>query len=160
VRERAGFALRFERVQAFYAEAVRISEQNVELARRGYAALNDAFKTGDFLPAIQEFCDPEIVLRPSGILPESSAMYGHEGMLRFVTLQTEAFEEFSVEPQEVIDAGDRVVVPIRFGGRARYTGLEVAFEVVHVWTARDGKWTRLDMYVSKAEALEAVGLGE
>jgi ketosteroid isomerase-like protein len=52
------------------------------------------------------------------------------------------------------------VVPIRFGGRARYTGLEVAFEVVHVWTARDGKWTRLDMYVSKAEALEAVGLGE
>jgi ketosteroid isomerase-like protein len=137
-----------------------MSPENVELARRAYAALNDAFKTGDVLPAIQEFCDPEIVLKPSGIPPESSEMYGHEGMLRFVTLQTEVFEEFSVEPQEVIDAGDRVVVPIHFGGRARYTGLEVAFEVVHVCTARDGKWTRVDIYVSKTEALEAVGLDE
>jgi ketosteroid isomerase-like protein len=72
----------------------------------------------------------------------------------------EAFEQFWVEPQEIIDAGDKVIVPVRFGGRARHTGLEVRFEVVHVCTARDGKWTRIDMYVSKADALEAVGLRE
>jgi ketosteroid isomerase-like protein len=137
-----------------------MSQENVELARRGYAALNDAYQTGEFLSAIHQFCDPEIVLKPSGILPESSEMHGHEGLLRFAALQTEAFEEFWVEPQEFIDAGDRVVVPVRFGGRARHTGLEVVFEVVHVCTAHDGKWTRLDMYVSKAEALEAVGLRE
>ena len=68
--------------------------------------------------------------------------------------------EFWVEPQEFIDAGERVVVPIRFGGRAQHTGLGVVFEVVHVCTARDGKMTRVDMYVSKAEAFEAVGLRE
>ena len=135
-----------------------MSLTNVELVKRGYAALNEAVKTGDFLPAIQEFCDPEIVLKPSGILPDSGEMRGHQGMLRFITVQTEAFEEFSVEPQEFIEAGDFVVVPIRFGGRARYTGLDVAFEVVHVCTARDSKWTRVDMYLSKAEALNAVGL--
>jgi len=77
-------------------------------------------------------------------------MHGHEGLLRFAALQTEAFEEFWVQPQEMIDAGDRVVVPVRFGGRAQHTGLEVVFDVVHVCTARDGK----------AEALEAVGLRE
>ena len=137
-----------------------MSQENVELARRGYAALNEAYQTGEFLSAVQEFCDPEIVLRPSGILPESSEMRGHEGLLRFAGLQTEAFEEFWVEPQEFIDAGDRVVVPVRFGGLAQHTGLEVVFDVVHVCTARDGKWTRIDMYVSKAEALEAVGLWE
>ena len=137
-----------------------MSQENVELARRGYAALNDAYRTGDFSAAIEEFCDPEIVLTPSGILPESSEMHGHEGLLRFAALQTEAFEEFWVQPQEMIDAGDRVVVPVRFGGRAQHTGLEVVFDVVHVCTARDGKWTRIDMYVSKAEALEAVGLWE
>ena len=135
-----------------------MSQENVELARRGYAALNDAYRTGHFQPAIHEFCDPEIVLKPSGILPESSEMHGHEGLLRFAALQTEAFEEFRVEPQEFIDAGDKVIVPVRFGGRAQHTGLEVRFEVVHVCTARDGKWTRIDMYASKAEALEAVGL--
>jgi ketosteroid isomerase-like protein len=87
-------------------------------------------------------------------------MYGHEGMRRFIALQTEAFEGFWVEPQDYIDAGDQVVVPLRFGGRARYTGLDVAFEVVHVLTMGDRKWTRVDMYVSKAEALKAVGLSE
>ena len=92
-----------------------MSQENVELARRGYAALNDAYRTGDFSAAIEEFCDPEIVLTPSGILPESSEMHGHEGLLRFAALQTEAFEEFWVQPQEMIDAGDRVVVPVRFG---------------------------------------------
>jgi ketosteroid isomerase-like protein len=135
-----------------------VSEENVELARRGYSALNDAYRTGDFQRAMEEFCDPEIVLTPSGVLPESSEMRGHEGMARFVALQTEAFEEFWVEPLDFIDAGDRVVVPVRFGGRASHTGLDVAFEVVHVLTARDGKWTRIDMYVSTDEALKAVGL--
>ena len=137
-----------------------MSRENVELVRRGYAALNEALATGESRGAIEEFCDPEIVLKPSGLLPESSEMHGHEGMVRFVTLQTEAFEAFRVEPQEFIDAGDKVVVPIRFGGRAEYSGLAVSFEVVHVCTTRNGRLTRLDMYPNKAEALAAVALGE
>jgi ketosteroid isomerase-like protein len=137
-----------------------MSQENVELARRGYETLNVAYKTGNFQDAFERFCDPDIVLTPSGILPESSQMHGHEGMVRFATLQTEAFDDFWVEPQAFIDAGDRVVVPVRFGGRAHHSGLDVAFEVVHVLTARDGKWTRIDMYASKAQALEAVGLSE
>jgi|SRR5438270_4823055 len=137
-----------------------MSQANVELAREGYEALNEAYRTGNFRDALERFCDPAIVLTPSGILPESSEMRGHEGMLRFVSLQSEAFDDFWVEPHAFIDAGDRVVVPIRFGGRAQHTGLDVAFEVVHVLTAHDGKWRRIDMYPSKDEALEAVGLVE
>jgi ketosteroid isomerase-like protein len=137
-----------------------MSQENVELARRGYETLNQAYKTGNFQDAMERFCDPGIVLTPSGILPESSQMQGHEGMVRFATLQTEAFDDFWVEPQAFIDAGDRVVVPVRFGGRAHHSGLAVVFEVVHVLTARDGKWTRIDMYANKSEALEAVGLSE
>jgi ketosteroid isomerase-like protein len=135
-----------------------MSRENVELARRGYAALNEAYKTGDFLPALNAFCDPQIVLKPSGILPESSEMHGHQGILQFAAVQTQAFDGFWVEPKEYIDAGDRVVVPVRIGGRASYTGIEVEFGVVHVLTVRDRKWTRVDMYRSKAEALKAVGL--
>ena len=137
-----------------------MSQENLELARRGYETLNEAYKTGSFQDALERFCDPGIVLTPSGILPESSQMQGHGGLVRFITLQTEAFEDFWVEPQAFIDAGDRVVVPVRFGGRAHHSGLDVEFEVVHVLTARDGKWTRVDMYPTKSEALEAVGLSE
>jgi hypothetical protein len=45
-------------------------------------------------------------------------------------------------------------------GRARYTGLRVHFDLVHVLTGRDGKCTRLDIYLSESEALKAVGLPE
>src|SRR5437879_1104928 len=137
-----------------------MSRENVENARRAYEALNHAYKTGDFMPALEKFCDPDIVLTPSGMLPESSEMHGHDGVVRFAAVQTEAFDDFWIEPQEFIEAGDRVVVPVRFGGRASHTGIDVAFEVVHVCTSRNGKWTRVDMYASKSEALEAVGLEE
>jgi ketosteroid isomerase-like protein len=135
-----------------------MSRENVELAQRGYAAFNAAYRTGEFLPAIEEFCDPEIVLTPSGLLPESSEMHGHAGVLQFTKLQAEAFEEMSIEPQDYVDAGDRVVVPVRLGGRARHTGIEIDFSFVHVLTIREGKLARIDVYRGKSEALEAVGL--
>ena len=75
-------------------------------------------------------------------------------------MHAEAFEEFGLEPQEYIDAGDRVVVPLRFGGRARHTGLDVSFEIAYVVIARDDKPTRLDAYLNKAEALKAVGMAK
>jgi ketosteroid isomerase-like protein len=106
------------------------------------------------------FCDPDIVLTPSGLLPESSEMRGHDGVLRFLASQTAVFDDFRVEPQAFINAGDKVVVPVRFGARASHTGLQVHFEVVHVCTARNGRWTRIDMYATESEALKAVGLAD
>jgi ketosteroid isomerase-like protein len=55
---------------------------------------------------------------------------------------------------------EEVVVPLRVGGRARYTGLQVHFNLVHVLTGRDGKCTRLDIYLTESEALNAVGIEE
>jgi ketosteroid isomerase-like protein len=137
-----------------------MSEENVETARRTYATLNVALATGEFREGIETFFDPEIVIKPSGTFPETSELHGHEGVLRFLAGNTEPFEDFRVEPQEFIDAGDSVVVPVHFGGRAIHTGIEVSFDAVHTWTARGGKWIRLDLHRSKAEALEAAGLEE
>jgi ketosteroid isomerase-like protein len=60
----------------------------------------------------------------------------------------------------LIEAGDKVVVPLRFGGRAAHTGLPTYFDVVHVCRTREGKLTRVDVYASQSEALKAVGLEE
>jgi ketosteroid isomerase-like protein len=133
----------------------------VEFARRGYATLNETLKSGVVdLSAIEETWTPDCVLRPSGLLPESAEMHGHEGIAQFVTAQMEAFEEMEVEAVEFLDAGDRIVVPIRFGGKARHTAIEVNFAVVHVMTVPEGNVARLDMFRDKAEALEAEGLRE
>jgi ketosteroid isomerase-like protein len=140
-----------------------MSQENVDAARRFYAALNDAYKSGNvdhLRPIADELWDPEIVLRPSGRLPEVGEWHGHEGVLRFVANQMEAFTEMWFEVDEFIDSGDLLVLPARFGGRARHTGIEVEFRVAHVISMDEGRARQIDMYQSKAEALEAVGLSE
>ena len=52
-------------------------------------------------------------------------------------------------------AGVRIE-PLNRLGRA--SGLEVDMHFAQVWTVRDGKQTRMEMYADPAEALEAVGL--
>ena len=131
-----------------------MSQEDVEVARRGYAAINQMLARGVVDRAlIEELWTADTVLRPAGILPESSEMNGREGIARFMSTQMEAFDELRVEPVEFIDAGERVLVPIRFGGKARYTGMEVAFFVVQVVTVREGKCSRIDMFRERAEAL-------
>jgi ketosteroid isomerase-like protein len=140
-----------------------MSEENVELVRRGYDALNSAYSTGDvndWLPFLEDHYHPDVVLKTSGMFPETAEMHGHSGILRFIATQMDAFQKMWIEPQEFIDAGNRVVVPVRFGGEARHTGLEVEFSVVHVTSVRAGKVARIDMYRNKADALEAAGLTE
>ena len=52
-----------------------MSEENVEIVRRGFAILNEAYRAGDASicrPYLEEYCDPDLVLEPSGTLPDSS----------------------------------------------------------------------------------------
>jgi ketosteroid isomerase-like protein len=80
-------------------------------------------------------------------------------MLDFMAEQMKAFADgsMSMTALDFIEAGDRLVVPYRFGGRARYTGLDVEFQFVHVYTMRDGLLTRLEVHPDMAAALEASG---
>lgn len=135
-----------------------MSAENVELARRYYEALNAAYKTGEIRAFVETTCDPEIIIQPSGFLPETSEVHGHEETIKFISAQQEAFESLSLEPQEIIDAGDVVVVPVRLGGRARHTGLEMEFSFVQVATVRAGKTARIEVYTEMADALKAAGL--
>jgi ketosteroid isomerase-like protein len=140
-------------------------QREMEFARRGYAALSDAYRKGnidDFEPVLAEFCDPKIVLVPAGVFPDSRMVQGWEAFLGLAAEQMQAFEKGSMwmEPLEFIDAGDRLVVPYRFGGRGRHTEIEVEFSFAHVVTMREGRAVRIDVYETKQEALEAAGLTE
>ena len=139
-----------------------MSAQDIENARAGYELMNEAYRRGDvevFRPHLERFCAAGVVFEPAGILPESTGTrHGYDGMLDFMAEQMKAFTEGSmrIEPLEFIDLGDRLVVPYRFGGRARYTGLHVDFAFAHVFTIRDGKCVRIDVLPDKAAALAVV----
>jgi ketosteroid isomerase-like protein len=137
-----------------------VSQENVEIVQRTYERVNNAYQTGDYQGTIEDYCHPDVVLRTSGMFPETGEYRGYDGLREFMMNQAEAFEEMWVQPAEFINAGDQVVVPLRFGGTARHSGIDATFSVVHVLTLRDHKIARLDMYQSRHEALKSVGLSE
>src|SRR5262245_35087768 len=142
-----------------------MSQEDVEHAREGYAVLNEAYRRADpslFQPILEAYWGRAVVLEPAGVLPDSSPRphRGWDGFLHFIANQMEAFSEGWVEADEFIDRGDYLVVPYRFGGRARHTGLPVEFSFVNLFTLRDGKVTRCEIHRTGAEALEAAGLSE
>jgi ketosteroid isomerase-like protein len=140
-----------------------MSQENVAIVRRAYEVVNETYRTGEFTAwneLLEQVVAPEIVLKPSGRFPQTDEWRGRDALRQFVVDQMEAFEAGTmwVETREYIDAGDRVIAPSRFGGRARHTGIEVDFEVTHSWKMRDGRVVRLEMFATKEEALEAAGL--
>jgi ketosteroid isomerase-like protein len=49
---------------------------------------------------------------------------------------------------------------VRTSGTARQSGAPVEISVAHVFTLQDGRITRLEVFLDRHEALEAVGLSE
>jgi ketosteroid isomerase-like protein len=49
---------------------------------------------------------------------------------------------------------------MRQRGRSNVTGVAVEMLLAQVWTMRDGKQSRMEMYSDPADALNAVGLSE
>ncbi len=72
----------------------------------------------------------------------------------------DAWEELEVAVEEVIDAGDRVFLTAHHRGRGRRSGVDIDTRLYAVYTLRGGRIVREDEYAERAEALEAVGLGE
>jgi ketosteroid isomerase-like protein len=71
----------------------------------------------------------------------------------------EVWDEFRMEPDDVLDGGDRVVAVGRWVGKG--SGIEVHRPVADVFTLPDGRVVRAEFgFTDRAEALEAAGLSE
>ena len=135
-----------------------MSEQNVETIRRMY----ERWLEND--PSLFEAFDPEIELHPdpgAHWVGVDDIYRGHDGVRSYMAHVYEAFEDYRPEVEDVLDAGDRVVTLAIEHGRGKRSGARVeAARTAHVWTMRSNKATRVDLYLDRAEALEAVGLSE
>jgi ketosteroid isomerase-like protein len=130
-----------------------MSQENVEIVRRGY----EAFNRGDF-DAAMEVVHPEIeFVLPGGEAP----LTGKEAVRAW--MEPDAFEEQEIEPLEFTVNGDRVLVRTRVRARGAGSGMELEVQVCAVWTLdADGRATRVESFGAgeDAKALEAAGLSE
>jgi ketosteroid isomerase-like protein len=90
--------------------------------------------------------------------PEQQVYEGVDGTRAFLSEWVEAWEDWELELEGLYDAGDKVVALVYQRGRSKAAGMPVEMYFAQVWTLRDGKVSRMDMYSDRAEALEAAGL--
>ena len=133
-----------------------MSQENVEIVRIGYerfaetGEITDEAVTADFVWDMSNFHG----------WPEQQVYEGADGAQAFLRAWTDAWEDWELEVDALRDAGDKVVALMRQHGRSKAAGMPVEMVFAQVWTVRDGREARMDMYSDRAEALEAAGLSE
>ena len=86
---------------------------------------------------------------------------GREGFVEWLLTWTGEFEDWSIQVEQWIDAGDDLVVALtRQSATGRHSGVPVELLVGQVFELEDGRLVRVTNYATHAEALEAAGLRE
>lgn len=120
---------------------------SVDATRRAY----EAFARGD-LDAVVADMHPDIEWHQAEGLPHGGFYRGVDAVRRaiFDPLADEWWDEFSADPDELLDAGDEVVVLGRYRGRAKGTGKPLDIPFVHIWSFRDGRAWRFRQFLDTA----------
>ncbi len=131
-----------------------MSQENVEIVRAVY----ERWSEGDFSTA--DLFDPHVVfvLRPE--FPDAGAYLGAQAVATYMRGFLEPWRHLTIEAEEVIAAGDSVLVGVRQHGVGSTSGVPTEFRYFHLWSFRGPKVIRLESFRERAEALEAAGLSE
>ncbi|MEK6328482.1 MAG: nuclear transport factor 2 family protein [Actinomycetota bacterium] len=138
-----------------------MSQENVEIVR----SLADEFQHRQHERAF-EFYDPEIEWDATNVgqlIPDLAGVYrGYEGVRTYWRRWLSAWSDLHFEVQDVVDAGDQVVLLVRNQRQwGRHSGIATEFPPYGmVFTFRGGKVIRWQSYPDQESALEAAGLSE
>jgi ketosteroid isomerase-like protein len=106
------------------------------------------------------FLDPEVEWVNPPYAAEPGTRRGQAAFEEAAASVSGAFDEFRFEDDELIDAGERVLILSTVVVHGRGSGVEHRQPQGYIWTLRDGKAIRLEWFNSHAEAIEAAGLRE
>ena len=118
----------------------------------------DAFDRGD-VEAMVELLAHDVEWHAPDSLPWGGTRHGHDGVRVFRDLLDEHVDAGWGDPDEFLEADDRIVVLGRFSGRARGSGRAFETPFVHVWTLSDGVPSRVTMHIDTAAVLRTLDGG-
>jgi ketosteroid isomerase-like protein len=134
-----------------------MSQENVAAVEGAYQAL----ARGGLDRFLEHWTDDLDHRSVEGALDDRGPIRGRDALRAHLQDWIDTFDDFRVEPVELIDfQGDAVVAVMRYGGRAKLSGVETDETFGVVFTVRDGKIARGREYETRGEALEAAGLSE
>jgi ketosteroid isomerase-like protein len=136
-----------------------MSQENVEIVRRGFEEfeprgnLGVNFDSGNFAPDAEWIPDYAPGLR--------SVYRGREEFVEFMRTWSEDFEDWSIRPERLIDAGDdRVVALVHQRATGKGSRVQVDLHMAFVYELKEGQVIRARTFIDPAEALKAAGLSE
>ena len=134
-----------------------MSEENVEVVKVAY----EAFARGGLDRYMEQFADDVDYRTVEGAIDDVGPIHGKDALRAWLQDWIDTFDEFFIEPVELIEAGEDTVVAVeRYGGCAKLSRVETEQTQAVVLTLRDGKIVRGREYPNREEALEAAGLQE
>jgi ketosteroid isomerase-like protein len=129
-----------------------MSQENVEIVR----AAADAYNRGD-LEALMQACDPAVEF----VTLLLGTLHGRDAIRRVFEENRKNLSGYSLEPEELIDAGpDKVIAVARLGGAGRVSQIALGDLIAFLITLKDGLVVRQQTFRNKDEAREAAGLRE
>jgi ketosteroid isomerase-like protein len=131
-----------------------VSEENVRVVRQLY----DMFNAGG-AEAVRGLFDPDVVFKEPPEQPGATTFRGLEAVLKGFGKWSENWVSHRIEPERLVDLGDRVLALEHHMLRGR-DGIEVDAHAGNIWTVRHGQITRFEAWWDQAKALRAAGLDE
>jgi ketosteroid isomerase-like protein len=131
-----------------------MSQENVEVVRRGFRAYNDR----DFDGVVANFADDIEWRLIGGFANLVGAEFRGPEAVRGFLRELEENLGASSELESVRQMGEQVVAIVRSVGVGGASGAPATMRWGQVYTFREGKISAVDNYYEVEEALEAVGL--
>jgi ketosteroid isomerase-like protein len=133
-----------------------MSKENVKVAR----CMLEAFNRGDVDGVIATFDEACLVEEPQE-MPDSPSQgfRGHEGIRAWMA-NLRGIAGVSFEPRSFTTSGDAVVSELASQGLGQGSGVPIEWTTYAVLHLRRGKIARAQAFLSRDEALAAVGLSD
>jgi ketosteroid isomerase-like protein len=118
-------------------------------------AVYDAFARKD-VSRILELFAPDCVVYQAPALPWGGTHEGHDGLITFMIALSRTIASTPEHEHLVADGDGHVSQVGRTRGRVTATGVEFDLFENHVWTVRDGRVVRQEVYLDTAGMLAAL----
>src|SRR3954453_6116387 len=126
-----------------------MSEQDVQLVRQVFEAINRR----DVQAMLDAYHPDADMSTLTSELVSGKPYRGHSGIREYFSSFADVWEELRLEPEEIRDLGDRILVVGRWSSRGRESGAEVESPAAWIFAVRDGRVVFSRAYRDAEEAL-------
>ena len=125
--------------------------------RRNMEGLLDGFDPEIEIQETEDLGYAALLLRVLGprFVVLSGGYHGHEEVKGLFQTVWDISESFVAQPEEFAAVGDQIVVTLHLQAQSKASGVGGEGRTAHLWTMKQKKGSRLQVFADKADALEA-----